>query len=137
LIWLWGLRHLLHLLRKVLLKKSPTMNVGGIPIGLVLWSWSTLLTSLLGRVLLVLIVLRIFLAAVGDKFIKFNKAEKRIFMKLLTTTTYDGVSRVREHIMKLTQFFNKLRQMNVELADSFLVWQVLESFLHMLWSKTN
>jgi hypothetical protein len=53
-------------------------------------------------------------------------------MKLLTTTTYDGVSRVREHIMKLTQFFNKLRQMNVELADSFLVWQVLESFLHML-----
>jgi hypothetical protein len=72
------------------------------------------------------------LVAVGDKFIKFNKAEKRIFMKLLTTTTYDGVSRVREHIMKLTQFFNKLRQMNVELADSFLVWQVLESFLHML-----
>jgi len=48
-------------------------------------------------------------------------------MKLLTTTTYDGVSGVREHIMKLTHFFNKLRKMKVELAYSFLVWQVLES----------
>jgi hypothetical protein len=48
-------------------------------------------------------------------------------MKLLTATTYDGVSGVREHIMKLTHFFNKLRQMKVELADSFLVLQVLES----------
>jgi len=68
-----------------------------------------------------------FLAAIGDKFTKFDKAEKGTFMKLLTTTTYDGVSRVREHIMKLTHFFNKLRQMKVELADNFLVWQVLES----------
>jgi len=40
---------------------------------------------------------------------------------LLTTTTYDGVSGVCEHIMKLTHFFNKLKQMKVELADSFLV----------------
>lgn len=48
-------------------------------------------------------------------------------MKLHTTTTYDGVSGVREHIMKLSHLFNKLRQMKVELADSFLMWQVLES----------
>jgi hypothetical protein len=48
-------------------------------------------------------------------------------MKLLTTTTYDGVSGIHEHIMKFTNFFNKLRQMKIELADSFLVWQVLES----------
>jgi hypothetical protein len=68
-----------------------------------------------------------FLAAVGDKFTKFDKAEKETFMKLLTTTTYDCISRVREHIMKLTNFFNKLKQMKVELTYSFLVWQVLES----------
>jgi hypothetical protein len=67
------------------------------------------------------------LAAVGDKFTKFDKVEKRTFMKLLTTTTYDGVSGVSEHTMKLTHFFNKLRQMKVELTDSFFVWQVLES----------
>jgi len=48
-------------------------------------------------------------------------------MKLHTTTTYDRVSGVREHIMKLSHLFNKLRQMKVELVDSFLVWQVLES----------
>jgi hypothetical protein len=68
-----------------------------------------------------------FLVAVGNKFTKFDKAENGTFMKLFTTTTYDGVSRVREHIMKLTHFFNKLRQMKVELVDNFLVWQVLGS----------
>jgi len=64
-----------------------------------------------------------FLAAVEDKFTKFNKTEKGTFMKLLTTTTYDGVSGVCEHIIKLTYFFNKLRQMKVVQADSFLAWQ--------------
>jgi len=68
-----------------------------------------------------------FLATVGDKFTKFDKADKGTFMKLLTTTTYDGVNGVHEHIMKFAHFFNKLRQMKVELADNFLVWQVLES----------
>jgi hypothetical protein len=48
-------------------------------------------------------------------------------MKLLTTTTNDSVSGVREHIMKLIHFFNKVRQTKFELANSFLVWQVLES----------
>jgi len=66
-------------------------------------------------------------AVVGDKFTKFDKARKGTFMKLLTTTTYDSVSGVREHIMKLTHFINKLRQIKVELADCFLVWQVLKS----------
>ncbi|XP_042950214.1 uncharacterized protein LOC122282322 [Carya illinoinensis] len=68
-----------------------------------------------------------YLDAVGKKFTKFDKAENENLMKLLTTTTYDGISGVREHIMKLTHFFNKLKGMKVELADSFLVWQVLES----------
>jgi hypothetical protein len=62
-----------------------------------------------------------FFFFVGDKFTKFDKAEKGTFMKLLTTTTYDCVSGVREHIMKLTNFFNKLKQMKVELTYSFLV----------------
>ncbi|KAG6641745.1 hypothetical protein CIPAW_09G096200 [Carya illinoinensis] len=61
-----------------------------------------------------------YLDAVGKKFIKFDKAENGTLMKLLTTTTYDEVSGVREHIMKLTHFFNKLKGMKVELADSFL-----------------
>ncbi|XP_042983204.1 uncharacterized protein LOC122312614 [Carya illinoinensis] len=68
-----------------------------------------------------------FLDAVGKKFTKFDKAEKGTFMKFLATTTYDGISGVRKHIMKLTHFFNKQREMKVELTDSFLVWQVLES----------
>ncbi|KAG7987697.1 hypothetical protein I3843_03G147300 [Carya illinoinensis] len=54
-----------------------------------------------------------YLDAVGKKFTKFDNAEK--------------VSGVREHIMKLTYFFNKLKGIKVELANNFLVWQVLES----------
>jgi hypothetical protein len=47
-----------------------------------------------------------FLAAIGKKFTKFDKAEKWTFMKLLTaTTTYDGVSGVREHIINFSQEF--------------------------------
>ncbi|XP_022849914.1 uncharacterized protein LOC111372006 [Olea europaea var. sylvestris] len=68
-----------------------------------------------------------YLEAVGKKFTKFDKAEKETLMKLLITTTYDGVSGFREHIMKLTHFFYKLKGMKVELANNFLVWQVLES----------
>ncbi|XP_042974701.1 uncharacterized protein LOC122306336 [Carya illinoinensis] len=68
-----------------------------------------------------------FLEAVRKKFTKFDKAEKGTYMKLLTTTTYDGLRGVQEHIVKLIHFFNKLKEMKVELADSFLAWQVLES----------
>lgn len=48
-------------------------------------------------------------------------------IKLLIITTYDGISGVREHIMKLTHFFNKFKRIKVELVNSFLIWQVLES----------
>ncbi|KAG6642075.1 hypothetical protein CIPAW_09G118100, partial [Carya illinoinensis] len=55
-----------------------------------------------------------YLDVVGKKFIKFDKVEKGTLMKFLTTTTYDGVSGVREHIMKLTHFFNKLKGMKFD-----------------------
>lgn len=38
---------------------------------------------------------------IGKKFTKFNKEKKGTLMKLLTTTIYDGVSGVQEHIKKL------------------------------------
>lgn len=41
-----------------------------------------------------------YLDAVGKRFTKFDKAKKGTLMKLLTITTYDGVSGGQKHIMK-------------------------------------
>ncbi|KAF7123519.1 hypothetical protein RHSIM_Rhsim12G0088900 [Rhododendron simsii] len=68
-----------------------------------------------------------YLTAVGTHFTKFDKAEKATYMRLLTSKDYDGSSGVREHIMKRTHYYNKLKDMKVELAEDFLVWTVLES----------
>ena len=68
-----------------------------------------------------------FLQAVGEKFKKFDKAEKAHYLSLLGKTKYDGVGGVREHVMKLVNWYNKLKSMKVELGESFLIWQVFES----------
>ena len=47
--------------------------------------------------------------------------------KLLTTTMYDGVGGVRDHIIKLKHYFNKANEMKVELSEKFLKWLILES----------
>ena len=42
-----------------------------------------------------------FLEAVGNKFVKFDKAEKAQYLSLLEKTKYDGVTSICEHVMKL------------------------------------
>ena len=39
----------------------------------------------------------------------------------------DGVSGVRDHIIKLKHYFNKANEMKVELSEKFLKWLILES----------
>ena len=68
-----------------------------------------------------------FLESVGKKFKKFDKTEKAHYLDLLTKTKYDGLSGVREHAMKLTNWYNKLKSMKVDLGTDFLVWQILDS----------
>jgi len=67
-----------------------------------------------------------FLADVGNKFKKFDKTEKSTYLSLLTKTKYDGVGGVREHAMKLTNWYHKLKSMKVVLREDFLVWQILD-----------
>lgn len=69
---------------------------------------------------------KIYLNAVEKKFNKFDKVKKKTLMKILTTTSYDGVSEIWKHIMELIHLFNKLKRIKVELADSFIVWQVFK-----------
>jgi len=68
-----------------------------------------------------------FMISVGEKFKTFDKAQKGQYLLLLEKTKYDGVSGVREHMMKLVHYYNKLKSLKVELCDSYLIWQVMES----------
>lgn len=67
-----------------------------------------------------------FLKAMNQNFVKFDKAKKGQYLSLIEKTKYDGVSGVREHIMKLVHYFNKLKSMKVDMDDSYLIWMVLE-----------
>jgi len=64
---------------------------------------------------------------VGEKFKTFDKAQKGQYLSLLEKTKYNGVSSVREHMMKLVHYYNKLKSLKVELGDSYLIWQIMES----------
>ncbi|RVW21903.1 Retrovirus-related Pol polyprotein from transposon TNT 1-94 [Vitis vinifera] len=68
-----------------------------------------------------------FLEYVKANYTKVDKAEMATHLKLLTTTVYDGVSGVRDHIIKLRHYFNKANEMKVELGEKFLKWLILES----------
>ncbi|KAJ1412062.1 gag-polypeptide of LTR copia-type [Sesbania bispinosa] len=68
-----------------------------------------------------------FMSSVGEKFMTFDKAQKGQYLSLLEKTKYDGVSGVREHMMKLVHYYNKFKSLKVELGDSYLIWQVMES----------
>jgi hypothetical protein len=48
-------------------------------------------------------------------------------MRLLTTTTYDGTIGIHEHVMRMTNLAMRLRDMKVDILDSYLVWLILES----------
>ena len=62
-----------------------------------------------------------FIDSIVEKYVKFDKVERGNYLSLLENTMHDGVSGVREHVMKLVHYHNKLRRMNADLGDSFLI----------------
>ncbi|KAF7823727.1 Retrovirus-related Pol polyprotein from transposon TNT 1-94 [Senna tora] len=68
-----------------------------------------------------------YLKAISEKFKKFDKSHKAYYLSLLDNTLYDGASSVREHMMKLVNYFNKLKSLKVDLGESYLVYKVLQS----------
>ncbi|KAJ9696926.1 hypothetical protein PVL29_008922 [Vitis rotundifolia] len=70
---------------------------------------------------------KVFLEYVKANYTKTDKSEMATYLKLLTTTIYDGVGGVRDHIIKLKHYFNKANEMKVELGEKFLKWLILES----------
>ncbi|KAJ9678952.1 hypothetical protein PVL29_020997 [Vitis rotundifolia] len=68
-----------------------------------------------------------FLEYVKANYTKTDKSEMATYLKLLTTTIYDGVGGVRDHIIKLKHYFNKANEMKMKLGEKFLKWLILES----------
>ncbi|KAF7812283.1 Retrovirus-related Pol polyprotein from transposon TNT 1-94 [Senna tora] len=68
-----------------------------------------------------------YLKAISVKFKKFDKSQKAYYLSLLDNTLYDGASGVREQMMKLVNYFNKLKSFKVDLGESYLVYKVLQS----------
>jgi hypothetical protein len=60
------------------------------------------------------------LKSVGEKFTQFDKAKKCEYLWLFGKTKYDGVSGVPQHIMKLIHYYNKLKDLKVEIGESTL-----------------
>nr|CAN80727.1 hypothetical protein VITISV_033737 [Vitis vinifera] len=68
-----------------------------------------------------------FLEYVKANYTKIDKAEMTTYLKLLTTTMYDGVGGVRDHSIKLKHYINKTNEMKVKLSEKFLKRLILES----------
>jgi len=68
-----------------------------------------------------------YLKSIGEKFTRFDKAKKCEYLSLFDKTKYDGTSGVQEHIMKLVNYYNKLKDLKVEIGESALIWRVLKS----------
>ncbi|KAM1467718.1 hypothetical protein ACFX2I_032782 [Malus domestica] len=68
-----------------------------------------------------------FLAAVREKFKESDKAETRTFLTQITSMKFHGEGSVREHILKMVDLAQKLKDLEVPMTDQFLVHMALNS----------
>ncbi|CAN6721625.1 unnamed protein product [Malus baccata var. baccata] len=68
-----------------------------------------------------------FFDAIGNKFKESEKAETGNFLTKLTSMKFDGVGSVREHILKMSDIAQKLKNLKHPLTDQFLVHMALNS----------
>nr|XP_017179500.2 uncharacterized protein LOC108169832 [Malus domestica] len=68
-----------------------------------------------------------FFDAIGNKFKESEKAETGNFLTKLTSMKFDGVGSVREHILKMSNIAQKLKELEHPLTDQFLVHMALNS----------
>ena len=67
------------------------------------------------------------LEEIGKKFIKFDMNEKHHYLDLLKNTKYDGVKGVRDHIMLLSSYYNKLKGLKMDIREEFLTYSIMKS----------
>lgn len=68
-----------------------------------------------------------FMESIAAKYAVSNKAETANYMKSLMKLEYDGKGSVREYIMKGSNIVEKLKDLQMNLEESFLVHLLLNS----------
>ena len=68
-----------------------------------------------------------FLKAIEEKFKESDKAETTNLLNSLSNMKYDGNGSVREHCLKMIDIANKLKILEVPVADAWLVYLALNS----------
>lgn len=68
-----------------------------------------------------------FFTSIGEKFKESDKAETSNFLTKLTTMKFDGIGSIREHILKMADTAQKLKDLKVPMNDQFIVHMALNS----------
>ncbi|GJV18761.1 retrovirus-related pol polyprotein from transposon TNT 1-94 [Tanacetum coccineum] len=68
-----------------------------------------------------------YLSSVEEQFKGTSKAHASTLILKMLTTKYDGVSGIREHIMMMSDMANKLKGMDMEISEGFLVHFIMTS----------
>ncbi|XP_024968653.1 uncharacterized protein LOC112508102 [Cynara cardunculus var. scolymus] len=68
-----------------------------------------------------------YLNSVEDQFKGTSKAHASTLILKMLTTKYNGVGGVREHIMMMSDMANKLKSMDMEISEGFLVHFIMTS----------
>ncbi|CAH9067950.1 unnamed protein product [Cuscuta europaea] len=68
-----------------------------------------------------------YLEYVEERFKGTSKAHASTLILKMLMSKYDGVSGIREHIMKMSDMSNKLKSMDMEISEGFLVHFIMTS----------
>ncbi|XP_071705289.1 uncharacterized protein [Rutidosis leptorrhynchoides] len=68
-----------------------------------------------------------FLEFVEEQFKGSSKSHASTLILKMLTTKYDGVSGIREHIMMMNDMASKLKGMNMEISEGFIVHFIMTS----------
>ncbi|GJX26125.1 hypothetical protein Tco_0232421 [Tanacetum coccineum] len=68
-----------------------------------------------------------YLSSVEEQFKGTSKAHASTLILKMLTTKYDEASGVREHIMMMSDMANKLKGMDMEISEGFLVHFIMTS----------
>ncbi|XP_075079837.1 uncharacterized protein LOC142165109 [Nicotiana tabacum] len=68
-----------------------------------------------------------YMKAIDEQFVSFYKALASTLMKRLSSMTFDRSRTVREHIMEMRDIAAKLKSLEVDMSEPFLVHFILNS----------
>ncbi|XP_028058880.1 uncharacterized protein LOC114262712 [Camellia sinensis] len=70
-----------------------------------------------------------YMKSIEEQFIGTSKSLASNLMIKMMTMKYDGLSSVREHILKMNDMASQLKGMNMEISEGFLVHFIMTSLL--------